>query len=474
MNENGNMKDPITELINLFQKLTDIGEEKLSKKWTVAMILSSLPRSYDTLITALETRPEADITLSLVKSKLINEYNRRKKADNSNNVNIDRCLWAYADNVTKRIFGSQRLVHVPSQKRRKLNNTAIQIIFAGYDQNSKAYRCYDPVQNKLVISREVSFIDYQEINNKRKNSDLRSSKERSTESENLNSSSEVEINLSGSSISRTNNQESDSDSNVGSGDKNVDESLSPEEESAVPVRTMSSRMTEGVPASRYIQGINLIGNEIVEPKNLSEALSSKTKIEWIQPMEDEINFDIDYDQVFAPVAKQATFRTLLAVVLKKGLLVYHFDAKTAFLNGKLKETMFMKQPPRFAEKGKEDFACLLLKILCGLKQAAKSWNEAIKEVLINATGERRRHQTPAHLKESFIYRPRRPLKSRHHKRLPKVALRDPNPPEMLIDRRLRKPTSLSIAQEERQRPRRKEIPTSGIRSTTQPGCHTSL
>ncbi|KAF2891631.1 hypothetical protein ILUMI_14542 [Ignelater luminosus] len=78
MNENGNMKDPIAELINLFQKLTDIGEDKLSKKWTVAMILSSLPRSYDSLVTALETRPEADITLSLVKSKLIDEYNRRK------------------------------------------------------------------------------------------------------------------------------------------------------------------------------------------------------------------------------------------------------------------------------------------------------------------------------------------------------------------------------------------------------------
>lgn len=42
------------------------------------MILSSLPSSYSTLVTALETRPEEDLTFSLVESKLIGEYQRRK------------------------------------------------------------------------------------------------------------------------------------------------------------------------------------------------------------------------------------------------------------------------------------------------------------------------------------------------------------------------------------------------------------
>jgi len=44
---------------------------------TVALFLSSLPDSYGTLITALETRPEADLTQELVKNKLVEEYKRR-------------------------------------------------------------------------------------------------------------------------------------------------------------------------------------------------------------------------------------------------------------------------------------------------------------------------------------------------------------------------------------------------------------
>ncbi|KMQ93432.1 gag polyprotein [Lasius niger] len=80
MEESGNMDDHLTNLTDLFQKLTDLGEE-LSNSSIVGIILSSLPRSYDTLVTVLETRPEADLTLSLVQSKLLAEYNRRKEVD---------------------------------------------------------------------------------------------------------------------------------------------------------------------------------------------------------------------------------------------------------------------------------------------------------------------------------------------------------------------------------------------------------
>lgn len=80
MEESGNMDDHLINLTDLFQKLTDLGEE-LSNSSIVGIILSSLPRSYDTLVTVLETRPEADLTLSLVQSKLLAEYNRRKEVD---------------------------------------------------------------------------------------------------------------------------------------------------------------------------------------------------------------------------------------------------------------------------------------------------------------------------------------------------------------------------------------------------------
>lgn len=94
-------------------------------------------------------------------------------------------------------------------------------------------------------------------------------------------------------------------------------------------------------------------------------------------------FGIDYDEVFAPVVKQSTFRILLSIASKRKLKVYQYDVKTAFLNGVIKETIYMKQPPGFIVKGKEDYVCLLKKSLYGLKQAAKSWNDAINETLIS-------------------------------------------------------------------------------------------
>lgn len=71
----------INKMQDLFMKLNDIGEEALSDKWSVAMLLSSLPRSYDTLITALETRPEDELTFALVQQMVIAEYERRTNAD---------------------------------------------------------------------------------------------------------------------------------------------------------------------------------------------------------------------------------------------------------------------------------------------------------------------------------------------------------------------------------------------------------
>jgi len=49
------------------------------------MILSSVLRSYDTLVTAFEARPEADLTIPLIKSKLIDDYNRWKENSNQDN-----------------------------------------------------------------------------------------------------------------------------------------------------------------------------------------------------------------------------------------------------------------------------------------------------------------------------------------------------------------------------------------------------
>ena len=58
---------------------------------------------------------------------------------------------------------------------------------------------------------------------------------------------------------------------------------------------------------------------------------------------------IDFDDTFAPTARIATIRTLLAVDGKKGWPIYQMDVKSAFLNGDLKEEVYVEQPPGFQQ-----------------------------------------------------------------------------------------------------------------------------
>lgn len=57
-----------------------------------------------------------------------------------------------------KIFGCIGYVHVPTQLRTKLDNKSIKCIFLGISIESKAYRMYDPVQQKVIISKDVVFL----------------------------------------------------------------------------------------------------------------------------------------------------------------------------------------------------------------------------------------------------------------------------------------------------------------------------
>nr|GEZ27467.1 hypothetical protein [Tanacetum cinerariifolium] len=91
---------------------------------------------------------------------------------------------------------------------------------------------------------------------------------------------------------------------------------------------------------------------------------------------------IDYDETFAPVAQIEPIRLFLAYAAHKDFIVYQMDVKTAFLNGILKEEVYVGQPPGFVSKQYPDHVYALDKALYGLKQAPRAWYDVLSQFLI--------------------------------------------------------------------------------------------
>ncbi|GKE64486.1 retrovirus-related pol polyprotein from transposon TNT 1-94, partial [Tanacetum coccineum] len=89
----------------------------------------------------------------------------------------------------------------------------------------------------------------------------------------------------------------------------------------------------------------------------------------IEPKKEE---RIDYDETFAPVARMEAIRIFLAFATYMNFKVYQMDVKNAFLNGKLKEEVYVKQPPGFESSEFPYYVCKLDKALYELKQAPRA------------------------------------------------------------------------------------------------------
>nr|GEV87956.1 hypothetical protein [Tanacetum cinerariifolium] len=82
---------------------------------------------------------------------------------------------------------------------------------------------------------------------------------------------------------------------------------------------------------------------------------------------------IDYDETFALVARIEAIRLFLAYAAHKDFTVFQMDVKTMFLNGILKEELYVGQPPYFVSKLYPDHVYALDKAMYGLKQAPRAW-----------------------------------------------------------------------------------------------------
>jgi len=82
-------------------------------------------------------------------------------------------------------------------------------------------------------------------------------------------------------------------------------------------------------------------------------------------------YDMDYEETFALVAKMTIVHTLIVVTFIFQWKIFQMDVKNAFLNGDQYEEVYMIPPPGVSHKAGK--VCKLQKILYGLKQAPRAW-----------------------------------------------------------------------------------------------------
>ena len=176
----------------------------------------------------------------------------------------------------------------------------------------------------------------------------------------------------------------------------------------------------------------LVNSEINEPKTVHEALNGEQSIQWREAMESQYSSllkndtwdlvpppegknivgsrwvlkvkrdedgridrfkarlvaqgysqvkGVDYDEVFSPVARYTSVRSLLALANAHDLEIHQMDVKTAFLNGSLDCEIYMCQPEGFVDPDRPSHVCNLKKSIYGLKQTARCWNTTLDEYL---------------------------------------------------------------------------------------------
>ncbi|GKE76165.1 gag-pol polyprotein, partial [Tanacetum coccineum] len=125
-----------------------------------------------------------------------------------------------------------------------------------------------------------------------------------------------------------------------------------------------------------------------EPKNIKEAMDDSA---WIEAMQEELHqFDklqvwelvekpfgknkegIDFEESFALVARLEAVWIFIAYAAHKSFPIYQMDVKTTFLNGPLKEQVYVAQPDGFVDPGHPNKVYRLRKALYGLKQAPRA------------------------------------------------------------------------------------------------------
>ena len=336
-----------------------------------------------------------------------------------------------------KVFGCNGYVHIPKENRKKLDMKSQRCIFLGYADNCYGYRMYNPITKKITVSRDVKFNenDFQNADNeliRMESVDVYLNFEKD-----FNMIYPAEENEADAEEPNQPEQPAQCMQPVGENENNIRRSL---RERKQPDRygkwingdqlifEDESNDEENNENDTVLSAVSTLS--VQEPKGMREAWTGQNAKEWKKATNAEYNsllknetwtlvplptkknvvgskwvfkhkygpdgtinrykarfvaqgfsqkYGLDYEEVFAPVARANSLRTILAIANAMDMEVHQMDVKTAFLNGKLTEEIYMQQPEGYVDQKHPDYVCKLHKSLYGLKQSARCWNNVIDE-----------------------------------------------------------------------------------------------
>ncbi|GJR01694.1 ribonuclease H-like domain, reverse transcriptase, RNA-dependent DNA polymerase [Tanacetum coccineum] len=332
------------------------------------------------------------------------------------------------------VFGCIAYAKVPSQHLTKLDDRSTRMVYLGNEQGSKAYRLFDPTTQKICVSRDVKFKENETWDWKEY---MRFQPiEEDNEFPNNDDDDYVSPTRDSPSHSQTPHTPSTSSSQVNSQvtpNTSTQSYYQSDNDSTQVINSPSHFDHTPLRGFRTLSDLYENTEELLlaedEPKNYKEASSDQKWIEAMKVELDSINRNntwelttlpkghkaiglkwvfktkkdangniikhkarlvakgyiqehgIDFEEVFAPVARMETIRLLLAIAANNKWEVHHLDVKSAFLHGDLKEEVYVTQPEGFITRQDQGKVYRLIKALYGLRQAPRAWNIKLDNTL---------------------------------------------------------------------------------------------
>eukprot|EP00253_Pinus_taeda_P010962 PITA_10962 len=342
-----------------------------------------------------------------------------------------------------RVFGCVAYAHIPDQLRRKLDSKGEKCIFIGYSEESKAYRLYIPSTKKFFISRDVQFIEEEAWDGSiEKTVNVKNCLSHDEDDEEVTEMHpQITAPTQGQQGTPLRINESASPSAPQSGNSSASSSTCTPKERGKKFRNLSDIYDEGM------NSLFALFCHVDDPIHFEEAINDK---KWIEAMDEEMNaternktwdlvelpkgkevigvkwvyktnsndegkierhkarlvvkgykqqYGRDYEETFAPVARMETVRGVLSIAAQNKWKVYQMDVKSAFLNGVLKEEVYVEQPLGYEKKGEEHKVCKSKKALYGLKQVPRAWYSRIDSYILDNEFDKCEGEPTVYIKE---------------------------------------------------------------------------